>query len=55
MRLDDDKDAGGRPQCRVCGKPIRAIEEIPLPDGGSVHFYCFGTAHERARQHGDVA
>ena len=55
MRVDDDKETCGRPRCRVCGKPIRSIEEIPLPDGGSVHFYCFAAAHERTRQRGDIA
>jgi len=52
--MRDDKDAGGRPLCRVCDKPIRSIEEIPLPNGGRVHFYCFSAAHERAREHGNV-
>jgi len=46
--MRDERDAHGRPICKVCATPIRSIEEVSDPRGCAVHFYCLAAA--RARQ-----
>jgi hypothetical protein len=48
MGVPRERDIYNRPLCSVCGEPIRRIEDVPGPEGRSVHFYCLAAA--RARQ-----
>ena len=50
MHSGDDCDEYGRPLCQICGAAIRPIENVPSPDGGPVHFYCFPVARAGERR-----